>query len=146
MALLSYGTRLAECLQAADQLERAGPLDHRRRCPLRQAARPGAGLEPRPHHEALITVEEGSIGGFGSFVLHALADAGLLSHGLKLKTLTLPDLFQDHDTQGRMYAQAGLDAASIVETALRLCRPSLAAARSASAGAVALRLVQEPAR
>ncbi len=146
VALLSYGTRLAECLQAADQLERLGlsttVADARFAKPLDRALVSNLAL----HHEALITVEEGSIGGFGSFVLHALADAGLLSHGLKLKTLTLPDLFQDHDTQGRMYAQAGLDAASIVETAMRLCRPSLAAARSASAGAVALRLVQEPAR
>jgi 1-deoxy-D-xylulose-5-phosphate synthase len=146
VALLSYGTRLAECLQAADRLERLGlsttVADARFAKPLDQ---PLVASLAR-HHEALITVEEGSIGGFGSFVLHALADGGLLSHGLKLKTLTLPDLFQDHDTQARMYAQAGLDAAGIVEAALRLCRPSLAGARSGSAGAAALRLVQEPVR
>ena len=146
VALLSYGTRLAECLQAADRLERLGlsttVADARFAKPLDQSL--VASLAR--NHEALITVEEGSIGGFGSFVLHALADGGLLSHGLKLKTLTLPDLFQDHDTQARMYAQAGLDAAGIVEAALRLCRPSLAGARSGSAGAAALRLVQEPVR
>ncbi|MFN3671535.1 MAG: 1-deoxy-D-xylulose-5-phosphate synthase [Bosea sp. (in: a-proteobacteria)] len=146
VALLSYGTRLAECLQAADELEALGlsttVADARFAKPLDRELISGLAR----NHEALITVEEGSIGGFGSFVLHALADLGLLAHGLKLKTLTLPDLFQDHDTQARMYAQAGLDAASIVETALGLCRPALSAARSASAGAAALRLVQEPMR
>jgi len=129
VALLSLGTRLAECLLAAEQLGHRGlsttvadarfakPLD---RALIARLAR---------HHEALITVEEGSIGGFGSFVLHALAEDGLLEHGLKVRTLTLPDRFQDHDTQTRMYAEAGLDAGSIAATAMGLCRQGQAALR-----------------
>ena len=69
-------------------------------------------------HEALITVEEGSVGGFGAFVLHALAEHGALDRGLKVRTLTLPDIFQDHDKPEAMYAQAGLDAEGILRTAL----------------------------
>ena len=69
-------------------------------------------------HEALITVEEGSMGGFGAFVLHALAEHGALDRGLKVRTLTLPDIFQDHDKPDLMYAQAGLDAEGIVRGAL----------------------------
>ncbi len=141
VAILSYGTRLGECLQAAETLDGMGlsttvadarfakPLD---RALIRRLAR---------NHEALITVEEGSVGGFGSFVLHALADDGLFEAGLKIKTLTLPDRFQDQDTQARMYAAAGLDAAAIVAVATGLCRPSQAAWRAAQAGSAALRLV-----
>ncbi len=140
-AILSYGARLGECLAAAEELAARGilctvadarfakPLD---RALIRRLAR---------NHEALITVEEGSVGGFGSFVLHALADDGLFEAGLKIKTLTLPDRFQDQDTQARMYAAAGLDAAAIVAVATGLCRPSQAAWRAAQAGSAALRLV-----
>ncbi len=139
VAILSYGTRLGECLAAAERLDAMGlsttvadarfakPLD---RALIRRLAQ---------HHEALITVEEGSVGGFGSFVLHALADDGLFEAGLKIKTLTLPDRFQDQDTQARLYAQAGLDAEAIVSIATGLCRP--AARRSAMAAAAGLRLV-----
>jgi 1-deoxy-D-xylulose-5-phosphate synthase len=139
VAILSYGTRLGECLAAAERLDAMGlsttvadarfakPLD---RALIRRLAQ---------HHEALITVEEGSVGGFGSFVLHALADDGLFEAGLKIKTLTLPDRFQDQDTQARLYAQAGLDAEAIVAVAAGLCRP--AARRSAMAAAAGLRLV-----
>ena len=69
-------------------------------------------------HEVLITVEEGSIGGFGSFVLHYLATAGLLNNGLKVRPLVLPDVFLDHDKPEVMYALAGLDAAAIVKSAV----------------------------
>jgi 1-deoxy-D-xylulose-5-phosphate synthase len=73
------------------------------------------------NHEVLITVEEGAQqGGFGSAVLHSLLKSGQLPRHLKIRTLALPDLFQDQDTQKRMYEQAGLDAASIAETALSL--------------------------
>ncbi|MGJ3261907.1 MAG: transketolase C-terminal domain-containing protein, partial [Salinarimonas sp.] len=65
-------------------------------------------------HEVLITIEEGSIGGFGSFVLHALAEHGLLDKGLKVRPMVLPDVFIDQDKPGKMYAKAGLDAAGIV--------------------------------
>jgi 1-deoxy-D-xylulose-5-phosphate synthase len=66
----------------------------------------------------LITVEEGAVGGFGSHVLALLAEAGALENGLKVRTLALPDVFQDHDKPDRQYAQAGLDAKSIVSMAL----------------------------
>ncbi|HEY3889214.1 MAG TPA: transketolase C-terminal domain-containing protein, partial [Caulobacteraceae bacterium] len=69
-------------------------------------------------HEALITLEEGSMGGFGAFVLHLLAERGALDRGLKIRTLALPDVFQDHDKPEIMYAQAGLDADGIVRAAL----------------------------
>jgi 1-deoxy-D-xylulose-5-phosphate synthase len=69
-------------------------------------------------HEALITVEEGSMGGFGAFVLQTLAKLGVLDRGLKVRTLTLPDVFQDHDKPEVMYAQAGLDAEGILRGAL----------------------------
>jgi 1-deoxy-D-xylulose-5-phosphate synthase len=69
-------------------------------------------------HEALITLEEGALGGFGAFVLHLLAERGALDRGLKIRTLVLPDLFQDHDKPEVMYALAGLDAEGIVRAAL----------------------------
>jgi 1-deoxy-D-xylulose-5-phosphate synthase len=69
-------------------------------------------------HECLITVEEGAMGGFGAFVLQLLAEKGALDSGLKIRTLTLPDVFQDQDKPEIMYAQAGLDADHIAATAL----------------------------
>jgi len=70
-------------------------------------------------HEVLITIEEGSVGGFGAFVLHALSDMGRLDSGLKIRTMTLPDIFIDQDTPANMYKQAGLTADSIVETVFK---------------------------
>jgi 1-deoxy-D-xylulose-5-phosphate synthase len=69
-------------------------------------------------HEALIIVEEGAAGGFGGFVLQMLAERGALDRGLKIRSLTLPDVFQDQDKPEVMYAQAGLDAEGIVRSAL----------------------------
>ena len=65
-------------------------------------------------HEVLITVEEGSIGGFGSYVLQTLAEHGVLDSGLKVRCMVLPDVFIDQDSPAAMYAQAGLDAKGIV--------------------------------
>ena len=65
-------------------------------------------------HEVLVTIEEGSIGGFGAFVLHMLADHGALDRGLKIRSMVLPDVFIDHDAPALMYARAGLDAKGIV--------------------------------
>ena len=119
VAILSFGTRLTECLMAAEQLAALGlpttvadarfakPLDHDL---IRQLAR---------HHEVLITIEEGAVGGFGAFVLHFLASDGLLDRGLKVRTLTLPDLFQEHDKPELQYRLAGLDAEGIVQTVLQ---------------------------
>jgi 1-deoxy-D-xylulose-5-phosphate synthase len=71
------------------------------------------------HHEAVITVEEGAVGGFGAFVLQWLAEEGALDRGLKIRTLTLPDVFQDQDKPEAMIQQAGLDASGIVAAACR---------------------------
>jgi 1-deoxy-D-xylulose-5-phosphate synthase len=113
VALLSLGTRLAECLAAADALAAQGlsttvadarfakPLDH------------DLILRLAREHEVLITVEEGSVGGFGAHVLHYLAEKGVLDGGLKLRTLVLPDVFLDQDDPDRMYARAGLDVTGI---------------------------------
>ena len=118
VAILSFGTRLAESLKAADMLAARGlsatVADARFAKPLDLDLL----LRLAREHEALITVEEGSVGGFGAFVLHALAQHGALDRGLKVRTLTLPDVFQDHDKPEIMYAQAGLDADGIVAGAL----------------------------
>jgi 1-deoxy-D-xylulose-5-phosphate synthase len=79
-------------------------------------------------HEVLVTVEEGSIGGFGAFCLHALATHGALDSGLKIRTLTLPDTFQDHDKAEAQYAEAGLDAQGIARAALEALGGAEAAA------------------
>jgi 1-deoxy-D-xylulose-5-phosphate synthase len=118
VALLSLGTRLAEAMKAADQLAAMGlsatVADARFMKPLDRELIARLAKE----HEVLITIEEGSVGGFGAHVLHELADAGLLDRGLKVRTMVLPDTFIDHDAPARMYEQAGLTAPSIVGTAL----------------------------
>ncbi|MFY8155143.1 MAG: transketolase C-terminal domain-containing protein, partial [Hyphomicrobiales bacterium] len=116
VALLSLGTRLAECLMAAEQLGQRGlsttVADARFAKPLDEALI----LRLAREHEILVTVEEGSVGGFGAHVLHLLARSGALDRGLKVRTLTLPDLYQEHDKPDAMYAAAGLDAAGIVRS------------------------------
>ncbi|MGA0607455.1 1-deoxy-D-xylulose-5-phosphate synthase [Phenylobacterium sp. VNQ135] len=118
VAILSFGTRLTESLRAADLLAARGlsatVADARFAKPLDLDLL----LRLAREHEALITVEEGAMGGFGAFVLHALAEHGALDRGLKIRTLTLPDIFQDQDKPELMYAQAGLDADGIVRAAL----------------------------
>ncbi|MFD1746656.1 1-deoxy-D-xylulose-5-phosphate synthase [Rhizobium helianthi] len=116
VALLSFGTRLADCLLAAEDLDAAGlsttvadarfakPLDHDL---IRQLAR---------HHEIVVTLEEGAVGGFGSQVMHFMANDGLLDSGLKIRSLVLPDLWMDQAKPEVMYAKAGLDRAGIVKT------------------------------
>ncbi len=115
VALLSFGTRLGECLKAADQLAAFGlsttVADARFMKPLDTALIARLARE----HEVLIMVEEGSVGGFGSHVLHYLAEAGLLDRGLKVRSLVLPDVFVEHDAPGKMYERAGLNAPGIVD-------------------------------
>ena len=113
ICLLSYGTRLQACLQAAERLDAAGfrtsvvnarfmkPLDTEL---LTRLAR---------EHAAVISVEEGSLGGFGAHVMHFLSSHGLLDTGLKFRSLTLPDLYIDHDAPEKMYDLAGLNADQI---------------------------------
>jgi len=118
VAILSLGTRLADALKAAEELGARGlstsvadarfakPLD--RELILRLAA----------EHQLLVTVEEGAVGGFGAHVLTLLAEAGALDSGLKVRTMTLPDRFQDQDKPERQYSAAGLDAKAIVAKVL----------------------------
>ncbi len=118
IALLSFGARLAECLKAAQELAAYGlsttVADARFAKPL------DTGLVNRlaREHEVVITIEEGAIGGFGSHVLHHLAMTGLLDHGLKIRTMVLPDEFLDHDSPQAQYEKAGLTARHIVATAI----------------------------
>jgi 1-deoxy-D-xylulose-5-phosphate synthase len=118
IAILSFGSRLPEALKAADLLAVRGypatVADARFAKPLDEELI----LRLAREHEALITLEEGSMGGFGAFVLHLLAERGALDRGLKIRTLVLPDVYQDHDKPEIMYAQAGLDAEGIVRAAL----------------------------
>ncbi|AGS20776.1 1-deoxy-D-xylulose-5-phosphate synthase [Rhizobium etli] len=126
VALLSFGTRLADCLLASEDLEAAGlsttvadarfakPLDHEL---IRQLAR---------HHEMLITVEEGSVGGFGSQVMQYLSSEGLLDNGLKIRSLVMPDIWMEQAKPEAMNAHAGLDRAGIVSTVFRALRRGVA--------------------
>ncbi|MBW8880713.1 MAG: 1-deoxy-D-xylulose-5-phosphate synthase [Asticcacaulis sp.] len=119
VAILSLGARLQEALKAADMLAARGlsttVADARFAKPLDTDLI----LQLARHHECLITVEEGAMGGFGAFVLQFLAGEGALDAGLKIRTLTLPDRYQDQDSQVNQYAQAGLDAHGMVVTALK---------------------------
>jgi len=114
IALLSLGTRLSEALKAAEELGALGlsttVADARFAKPL------DIDLVTRlaREHEVLVTIEEGSIGGFGSFVLHALADRGLMDGKCRVRSMVLPDAYLDHDRPEAMYARAGLDAKGIV--------------------------------
>ncbi|MBA5776338.1 1-deoxy-D-xylulose-5-phosphate synthase [Stappia sp. F7233] len=114
VALLSFGGRLGECLKAADDLEAAGlsttVADARFAKPLDVDLISRLARE----HEVLITIEEGSVGGFASHVMQALATLGLFDTGLKIRPLVLPDIYIDHGKPEAMYAAAGLDAASIL--------------------------------
>jgi 1-deoxy-D-xylulose-5-phosphate synthase len=118
VALLSYGTRLHECLKAAEDLAARGlsttVADARFAKPLDEALVRRLARE----HEVLITIEEGAVGGFASHVLQYLATTGLLDGGLKIRPMVLPDRFIDHHKPEVQYAEAGLDAKHIVATAL----------------------------
>jgi 1-deoxy-D-xylulose-5-phosphate synthase len=114
VALLSLGARLGECLKAADELAALGlsstVADARFAKPLDTDLL----LRLAREHEVLVTIEEGAIGGFGAYVLQALAEHGVLDNGCKVRCMMLPDVFIDQDTPAAMYAKAGLDARAIV--------------------------------
>jgi 1-deoxy-D-xylulose-5-phosphate synthase len=122
VAILSLGTRLAEALKAADTLDARGlsttVADLRFAKPLDEA------LIRRllATHEVAVTIEEGAIGGLGAHVLTLASDEGLIDGGLKLRTMRLPDLFQDQDKPEKQYDQAGLNAEHIVDTVLKALR------------------------
>ncbi len=116
VALLSFGTRLGECEKAADELAAHGLsctiADARFLKPLDEEMI----LKLARDHEILITIEEGSIGGFGSHVMQLVSDHGMLDSGmLRFRSMILPDVFLDHDSPGAMYGRAGLDAKGIVK-------------------------------
>ncbi|WP_283206874.1 transketolase C-terminal domain-containing protein, partial [Methylorubrum podarium] len=132
VALLSLGTRLSEALKAADALEAEGVAatvaDARFAKPLDAELIVDLAMS----HEVLVTVEEGSVGGFGAMVLHLLSERGVLDAGrVRVRTLTLPDVYQDHDKPEKMYAEAGLDAEGILK-AVRAALPEKAAQREGS--------------
>src|SRR5258705_4336877 len=114
IAILSLGTRLSESVKAAEELAAYGlsttVADARFAKPLDT----DLVLRLARHHEVLVTVEEGSIGGFGSYVMQTLAEASVLDRGLKVRSMVLPDIFIDQDSPNAMYAKAGLDAKGIV--------------------------------
>jgi len=122
VAILSLGTRLEEAIKAADRLEAQGlsttVADLRFAKPLDEALV----RKLLTTHEVAITVEEGAVGGFGAHVLTLASDEGLIDAGLKLRTLRLPDIFQDQDKPERQYAEAGLDADGMVATVLAALR------------------------
>ncbi|MFN8949002.1 MAG: 1-deoxy-D-xylulose-5-phosphate synthase [Alphaproteobacteria bacterium] len=133
VAILSFGTRLAEALKAADDLAARGlpttvadarfckPLDEDL---VRRLA---------ANHEVLITIEDGAIGGFAAHVMQFMANAGLFDRGCRFRAMTLPDIFIDHDTQPKQYDIAGLNADHIVATALTaLGRDVVLGARASS--------------
>ena len=113
VALINFGTRLEECKNASDKLLKKGIdctiIDARFAKPLDEKLI----MEAASSHEVLITIEEGSIGGFGSHVMQLLSDRGVFDRGLKFRSMILPDIFIDQDTPEKMYEIAGLDSSSI---------------------------------
>ena len=122
VAILSLGTRLAEALKAADALEAKGlsttVADLRFAKPLDEALI----RKLLTSHEVAVTVEEGAVGGLGAHVLTMASDQGLIDAGLKLRTMRLPDIFQDQDKPELQYAEAGLNGENIVDTVLKALR------------------------
>ncbi|MDA9687702.1 1-deoxy-D-xylulose-5-phosphate synthase [Candidatus Pelagibacter sp.] len=125
LAILSFGTRLQECLIAAENLKKKGInitiIDARFAKPLDE----NLIWEIATDHESLITIEEGSIGGFGSHVSNFLSEKNLLDKGLKFRSMILPDKFIDQDKPELMYKAAGLDAQSIYEKVLNLLNSNI---------------------
>jgi 1-deoxy-D-xylulose-5-phosphate synthase len=113
VAILNFGTRLEECKKASELLSKKGIditiIDARFAKPLDKKLI----MEAATNHEVLISIEEGSIGGFGSHVMQFLSDRGIFDKGLKFRSMILPDLFIDQDTPEKMYEKAGLDSLSI---------------------------------
>ena len=112
-AILNFGTRLEECKKASEILSKKGIditiIDARFAKPLDEKLI----METVNNHEVLISIEEGSVGGFGSHVMQFLSDRGVFDKGLKFRSMILPDLFIDQDTSEKMYEKAGLDSLSI---------------------------------
>ena len=125
VALISFGARLQECLKAADSLSQKGisttVADARFAKPLDEDLI----LNLASSHEVVITIEEGSIGGFGSHVMHFLTERGLIDRGIKFRSMILPDFFLDQDTPENMYLKAGLDSISIEEKVINTLKSNI---------------------
>ena len=132
IAILNFGARLYECKKASEILKAKGItitiLDARFAKPLDEKLI----LEVASNHEAIISIEEGSIGGFGSHVMQLLSNRGFFDKGLKFRSMTLPDKFLDQDTPEQMYKKAGLDCDSIVEKAEDVLRSNVVIAKNKS--------------
>jgi len=125
LAILNFGARLNECIKASDNLKKKGInisiIDARFAKPLDE----NLIWQISTNHEAIITIEEGSIGGFGSHVLKFLSEKNILDKGLKFRSMILPDTFIDHDKPELMYQIAGLDCKSIEEKILDLLNSNI---------------------
>ena len=132
VAILSLGARLQECLKASELLNQKGisvtVADMRFAKPIDQDLI----LELCLNHEALITIEEGSIGGFGSHVMQFLSNRGIFDKGIKLRSMILPDIFIDQDTQENIYKKAGLDSISIEEKVLEALKSNVVLSKAKS--------------
>jgi 1-deoxy-D-xylulose-5-phosphate synthase len=113
VALLNFGARLGECLKAADALAGFGLSTTLADARFAKPLDTDLVLRLAREHEVLVTIEEGAIGGFGSYVMQTLAENGALDTGLKFRAMVLPDVFIDQDSPAAMYAKAGLDAKGI---------------------------------
>ena len=129
-AILNFGTRLKECKKAAEVLQKKGVditiIDARFAKPLDEKLI----MEIANNHEVLISIEEGSIGGFGSHVLQLLSDRGVFDKGLKFRSMILPDLFIDQDTPEKMYETAGLDSQSIANKIIQTLNSNIVLAKN----------------
>ena len=129
-AIISLGARLEECKKAAEILSAKGIeltiVDARFAKPLDEKLI----MEVATSHEAVVTIEEGSIGGFGSHVSQLLSDRGVFDNGLKFRSMILPDIFIDQDTPEAMYKKAGLDSSSIVNKIEDLLKSNIIVAKN----------------
>ena len=125
VAILNFGTRLQECLKTSEKLEAQGIsttiADAKFAKPLDQKLIMDLSL----NHEVILTIEEGSIGGFGSHVFQMLSERGMFDKGLKIRSMILPDQFIDQDTPENMYKKAGLDAIAIEEKVLSTLKSNI---------------------
>ena len=125
IAIINFGARLQECLKASKNLDQKGYLttvaDARFAKPLDEKLI----IDLCLNHEVVLTVEEGSIGGFGSHVFQLISERGILDKGLKIRSMILPDVFLDHDTPENMYQKAGLDAHSIEQKAIETLKSNI---------------------
>jgi len=132
VALINFGARLQECLKASENLVKQGidvtVVDARFAKPIDE----NLISDLSSNHEALITIEEGSVGGFGSHVMQFLSNRGVFDKGIKMRSMVLPDQFIDQDTLDKMYKKAGLDAKSIEEKAIEALKSNIVLSKTKS--------------